>query len=71
MGKANKKTIYDYEEGDLVDLYFYGELFRAKTPIIRIVDYGNGLVRYRVLDFLVTSNNLKKSEKNEKKNAKK
>ena len=71
MEKANKETIYDYEEGDLVDLYFYGELLKAKTPIIRIVDYGNGLVRYRVLDFLVTSNNLKKSEKNEKKNAKK
>lgn len=72
MHKLNRQTMKNkkqkeevkviFKEGDIVDLYFYGELLKAKTPIIRIVDYGNGLVRYQVLDFLVTENNLKTSK---------
>jgi hypothetical protein len=61
--KQKEEVKVIFKEGDIVDLYFYGALFKASTPIVKVMDYGNGLVRYQVLDFLVTSNNLKKSEK--------
>lgn len=72
MHKLNRQTMKNkkqkeevkviFKEGDIVDLYFFGELFKTSTPIVKVMDYGNGLVRYQVLDFLVTENNLKTSK---------
>ena len=72
MHKLNRQTMKNkkqkeevkvvFKEGDIVDLYFYGELFKTSIPIVKVMDYGNGLVRYQVLDFLVTENNLKTSK---------
>jgi hypothetical protein len=57
--KQKEEVKVIFKEGDIVDLHFYGELFKASTPIVKVMDYGNGLVRYQVLDFLVTEKNLK------------
>lgn len=60
--KQKEEVKVIFKEGDIVDLYFYGELFKTSIPIVKVMDYGNGLVRYQVLDFLVTENNLKTSK---------
>ena len=60
--KQKEEVKVVFKEGDIVDLYFYGELFKTSIPIVKVMDYGNGLVRYQVLDFLVTENNLKTSK---------
>lgn len=60
--KKKEEVKVIFKEGDIVDLCFYGELFKTSTTIVKVMDYGNGLVRYQVLDFLVTENNLKTSK---------
>ena len=60
--EKEKEVLPEFNVGDIVDLYFYGEIFEANTPIVKVMDYENGLFRYQVLNFLVSSNNIKKSE---------